>query len=901
MASSFRTIAAVDRFPEKAPRRRCRCLAVGNGAFASAPLVAIAFLAGTVVAQKADNADSDPRLVIDGPAAEPQHDWHTDARLVSGLRDRGLFAVAESHCRDKLARADISSRTRAELVLELSRTLAARAVYAPPEAREPLWSAASQAIDEFLRTSADHPRVLVLRLQDALVTQGRGELALRESELLPGDATLPASAQKHLREAIGRLAVLQEDVAAALRRVSQAPLPPSGDALTAAELTALDRNVRYQIAKAQQDIAETYPAGSNDRIDALAQGDRLLDPLAATSSEDEVIWLARVDRVRVERKLGRSTQAHKRIEQLASKARPAWVDARLVIEQALLAADVGKFDAAIALLDAKRLAAGGIDAAEVDDLRLQVALQAWRAAHDAGDEHATAARQTEAATLVRRIGEQHGAYWSRRAKLRAAATISSGAGASDATLLASAAENFLHTGRPNDAIASYDKAAAAAKAAGDDDLAFRLALTAAAVEQQQKRLKESLARYAALARGSPRHADAAKAHLQATWNAAHAFGPRSSEYRRLIDEHLKLWPESPTADDARFWLARALQGEQKWSDAAEEYRRVRPASPSFEQSVAGVALCIEKALLATTRDPRSEPARIALAAEHAKWFESLVATPDGTWPKALSPAQRTAVVAAARLRLRYIAMGASDATKLLASARERAADAPADWVGRLALLEIEAAAARGDFDGADAALAAVAQAEADRAASSNAAPADLSDTVAALTVLRGRTSDELSKRRIAALELAAGKLLGAPAPASSAKVPAASASARRARVEALAAAGRREEALAGYRQLAADFPNDAAVQRGYATLLGQGDDRATLAAALDRWRLVERRTRSGTAEWFAAKYEVAALHERLGDKPQALRVVTLLSALYPDLGGQEMKAKFDALRKRCQP
>jgi hypothetical protein len=57
----------------------------------------------------------------------------------------------------------------------------------------------------------------------------------------------------------------------------------------------------------------------------------------------------------------------------------------------------------------------------------------------------------------------------------------------------------------------------------------------------------------------------------------------------------------------------------------------------------------------------------------------------------------------------------------------------------------------------------------------------------------------------------------------------------------------------------------------------------------------------GTAPWFAAKYEVATLHERLGDKPQALRVVTLLAALYPELGGEVTKAKFDALRKRCQP
>lgn len=106
--------------------------------------------------------------------------------------------------------------------------------------------------------------------------------------------------------------------------------------------------------------------------------------------------------------------------------------------------------------------------------------------------------------------------------------------------------------------------------------------------------------------------------------------------------------------------------------------------------------------------------------------------------------------------------------------------------------------------------------------------------------------------------------------------------------------------MTAYRKLAAELPGDAAVQWGFAALLSAGGDRASLAAALAQWRLVDSKCRAGTDDWFAAKYEIASLHERLGDKQQALRVVTLLSALYPDLGGAELKAKFEALRKRCQ-
>ncbi|MEX2186753.1 MAG: hypothetical protein WD875_08165, partial [Pirellulales bacterium] len=453
-------------------------------------VVAVAARIDTAAAQKSETGPqpgtaADSRFAIDGPAARPSGDWEADGALLAGLRDRRLFAIAEAFCRNKLARKDLSSRARSELILELSRTFAAHAIHSPPQARDELWSAASQTIDDFLRERADHPRAIILRLQDALVALGRGELERRESELLPADVTLPATAQKHLRDAVGRLTVLSDEVAAALRSAGRNG-STDADALSGDELLSAERNVRYQIAKAQQEIAETYPAGTNDRIDALAQADRLLEPLAAANSTDEVVWRARVDRASVERKLGRAAQAIARIEQLSSRPRPAWVDARLTIERAMLAAGAGQFDSALELLDAKTVSAGGVDvgeveAGELDDLRLGIVLAAWRSAHAAGDAKTAAAWQSQASTLVRRIDEQHGAYWSRRAKLQAAATIAAGTGTNDATLLVSAAENFLHTGRADEAVRAYDRAAPAASNMGDDDLAIHLALTAAAV------------------------------------------------------------------------------------------------------------------------------------------------------------------------------------------------------------------------------------------------------------------------------------------------------------------------------------------------------------------------------------------------------------------------------------
>jgi tetratricopeptide (TPR) repeat protein len=91
------------------------------------------------------------------------------------------------------------------------------------------------------------------------------------------------------------------------------------------------------------------------------------------------------------------------------------------------------------------------------------------------------------------------------------------------------------------------------------------------------------------------------------------------------------------------------------------------------------------------------------------------------------------------------------------------------------------------------------------------------------------------------------------------------------------------------------------LQQAYAEYLMALGDPSSLRSALERWRMAERRTQPGTPDWFRAKYWIARCHERLGDKRQAARVVTVLAGLHPELGGPDQKARFDALLKRCRP
>jgi hypothetical protein len=71
-----------------------------------------------------------------------------------------------------------------------------------------------------------------------------------------------------------------------------------------------------------------------------------------------------------------------------------------------------------------------------------------------------------------------------------------------------------------------------------------------------------------------------------------------------------------------------------------------------------------------------------------------------------------------------------------------------------------------------------------------------------------------------------------------------------------------------------------------------------LEKALDQWRNVEARTAPRSDRWFRAKYHVAELQYRLGNKEQAAKMIRLLAVLHPDLGGPELKRRFVELLAR---
>src|SRR5687768_3521543 len=119
-------------------------------------------------------------------------------RFIAGLRQRRLFELAEKHCQIELADQSLPPVERAELTIELVRTLAQHAAFARPEDRAALWQQARSVAADFLASHSNSPQLIVVRFHDALTPLAEGELARQELEA----GALPAAGIEAARAAI---------------------------------------------------------------------------------------------------------------------------------------------------------------------------------------------------------------------------------------------------------------------------------------------------------------------------------------------------------------------------------------------------------------------------------------------------------------------------------------------------------------------------------------------------------------------------------------------------------------------------------------------------------------------------------------------------------------------------
>ena len=812
-----------------------------------------------------------------------------DQRFLAGLRDRGLFRLAETYCLDRLEDPQLSEQGRAELAIELSLTLADRAVASPPDQRGPLWQRARQAVEDFV---GQHPESIwapVVRFQGALGLLARGELAREESEVVLDKGPLVEEARTYLRAAIGELEELAGRLQEELRRASVPGQADAGRAgpqrLTDRQLVSLQRNVRYQLARGFRNQAQCFPADSPDRSYLLTQADQLLEQLARLEVANPLAFTSRIDEIVCRRLLADYAAAAGKLDALDAEKPPPAIALRARAERLRLALASGDLQQAIRLLSAGR-ELDGVTSGELDYAWLETCLRAWRAAGRSGDGQGAAQWQTKATEMVRLIERVHGPYWARRAEMLLAGYVGD-APDGNLEMRVRAAESSYRSGRFDDARDAYDRARSLALEQGDAARAFQLGYIAATIEHQRGRHVEAMSRYRQLALAAPTQPKAAEAHLLAVHHAeqiARTGSPGSLEqYVDVLQEHSQKWPQGPTADQVRWRLGRLREHQRDWQNAIAAYRSISVDYPQYVQVVEAAARCY-LAWLDQRRE--ADESREEIAAAAAEWFESLVVGPQERMPERWSPVARSAAVAAARIRLDHTPSGFGRAERILSAALDGPADAPPEWTSTVRAMLVFALAGQGRRSEAAAVLDQISTGPADRLLGMSQGLARVAAPTrphvpAELAELQWRAVELLSARRGELSEAGRQSL-------------------DRLEAQALADAGRIDEALEAYRRLSASCPRDGEVQEAYARLLLSRPDRASLETALAKWRDVERKSPPGTDRWFRAKYEVALLHYRLGNHQQTEKIISLMQVLHPELGGPAMKGRFLELLDRSR-
>lgn len=807
----------------------------------------------------------------------------SDQRFLEGLRQRRLFALAEGYCTGRLEDPQLADNRRAELAIELSRTLAEWAVHSAPDDRDPLWQRALAVTEDFAQRRPDSPQLLLVRLQGALGLLARGELAREEAQLVARGETLLEQARASLGAAIRSLDELGGEVEEQSRSGNRpgrgAAGRDDGDRLTEYQLTSLADNIRYQLARAYRNRAQCYPADSPDWANSLTLAVDTLDPLAKQDTTHPLAWKSRIDEIVCYRLLADLATAERRLAALASASPPPAVAVRARAEGIRLALAANRLNEAVQMLAAGRRIEG-VGSGDLDFAFLETCLAAWRAANESADEGQAVAWQAKANEMLASIRREDGPYWTRRAQMLLASYVQTLPGG-DLAMWVQAAENAYHSGQYDDALAAYDRARALAEQEGDEDRAFPLGYTAATIEHDRGRHQEAMSRYHALAKAMPGHPKAAEAHLLAIFHAgqlARQETPGSLDrYASLAQEHLATWPNASTTDEARRCLGFALECQGELQEAIEQYQAISPDHPKFGELLPAVARAYE-AWLEQGR-ARGEPTD-EIAAGAAAWFESLVVGPEGRLPERWSPVDREAAIQAARFRLNYTTQDADRAERILTAALQETGDSTPEWQSAARALLVFSLAAQGRRDEATRRLGQI----------SGGSPRQLLKMLQGLARI-GEASGPEAKAELAALELSVVELLRSQREALDAPD-------RRTldaiAAQALADAGKTEAALDALARLAQAHPEDGEVQEGYARLLLAREGAGALEAALSQWRQVEKKSRPGSDRWFRAKLAVALLHYQSNNRGQAEKILRLVEILHPEpkLRDREVTARF---------
>ena len=804
-------------------------------------------------------------------------------RYHAGLRDRGLFSVAEGAALRALRDDSLTPSRRQAAAVRLALALAEHARFADGAERADLFDRAVETLDG---ARGAFPAMPAVRLD---VTRGRVDAVaarLAANDALPDlapTAAQRAAAENALVAADSRLSLVKAALDTRRRDLARGRSRET-EPLSAEEMADLADVAAVELAEVRLLRAELQPPGSEAR-------GRLAGAAKAAALPVRRERLERRRAVAVADAARLAGDPRGAFEALA--AVPGATAARL---RARLAVG-GPGDAASFAVETRKSAAAG-------PAGLGAEGEYWAAAATArlAAEARVAGRADLADELLDRLvrdanraAAAHGGPWGRRTA-RVAAVAGRSSGFSPAVAAAVAAAEAAPPGGDAELAALLDAAGAAvadenAPAAAVLSLVSRAADAGAAPRRPDRleRLSQAaLDRFPAVPGFGPGSSAGVHFRLCGALGDRFAAVPSAESHEALaaaLTEHRVRFAESPTAAAATWRLARHEETRDQRTRAIPLYRALLADPTRRAAAAAGLARCHEGVLtylageIRRETDPTAAVARrLQRGQRYAAAAEDLVPLAEAADPDGASAAT---VAASAELRLRTARVllaappgsGPPDRSANLAAAdrllaRVRAAAGEMEDAERTPFWRFAAAEA--------ARRGAVTAARAGRFGEAAELAADLPDDPAALApVLAGWAGVQTGDAPFVAARLAlADRVLAVDPP------PAVRRSARVARAASLLAAGRPSEAATDLLDLLAAGHDPAAAALA-ADAVAQSRSPELAAAAADAWRRAEAAEKDGSPAWLLARARRIAGLRAAGDAAGAAKLLAVTALLHP--------------------
>jgi tetratricopeptide (TPR) repeat protein len=799
---------------------------------------------------------------------------------MDGLRERKLFRLLEAYCQGELNRPGATESERTRYTIELANILATRAqAEGRATTRAELWQQASTLLRNFLQQHEQHPQAVTLNFQLGMYELAQGELVRQQARLTPQDSELTLSARSLLQAAVQSFRQVETDATQALKK-----RPPgdnsSADIPTQTQLRNLTSNSRFRMAQALLGLALTYPRHSADQTDAASQAKNQFDAFTQRYSTNDLTLESFLGRAECLRLLGDSTEALKCINELSKPGTPEKYFARSVALRAQLHFDQKNPALARNVIDDSRKLLATPNA-ELDLLSVQALLELAR--QQSRGQADLVARQLVATALqqIEEIEKTHGPYWASRCELLLAELATENLLVEDPAVLVRMADGQFRRGDPAGTIHTLDRAVKLTKERGDTNRTVELAFRTASIQLQQREIEDAAERFADIAGTYANHPTAPQAHFMVAYclgqlYATAATPERLANYERSLERHLRSFGADESAHEVRWWLGSLRISQRRWSEAVALLKEIPDGHKQFLAARDQLRRAYESWLQDLTQ--RSQPVDTVVADA----IQFLKSTLSGRPAKQWQASDVALALALARFNLHPAVSRTKDAEEVLgqilfgqvANDTER---------GEARRLIVAALLAQDKFDearqmietefvGIPQELFAVAQALEEAATRS---PESRRQQIGKLQLVVAerlvRSAEQLTREQ--SLQ---AQILLAMAYANAGQ------------------AARADELFAKLRDRAGNDPRLLQAQAECLMQLGR------YAQARETWRQALSRLREGTPAWYHAKYNLALACYHSAEIAQAVKIIQVTELLHPDLGGPDMKAKFEQLKAKCR-